>query len=286
MAVTTEKTSKKRAVKSLSSVIFKIVSFIFIWVIGISIGFSVANTLSGIAHNPPLLRLYNEAVPAIFIILTTLLFVYVVEKHKLTVWLSKSYWRDTMLGLGFGVVWIGSAVAILMVTNTLHINHRSSVQSLYIWIIALFLNTLMQELLVRGYIFSLLKQKYSTVAAVIVTTLLFTAIHGPDFGAYGILLLNTVTASIFFSLLLIYTRGLWAPIIAHFAWNLVGGIVLSGVVLADDYPSIFQISLSGSPLMNGGVAKIEGGIVVLLLNLVLIAVLAYLLKRRSNTIAR
>lgn len=36
----------------------------------------------------------------------------------------------------------------------------------------------MQELLVRGYLYQMLKQKHNIVAATIVTTALFTALHG------------------------------------------------------------------------------------------------------------
>ncbi len=83
-----------------------------------------------------------------------------------------------------------------------------------------------------------------------------------------------------FSLLLIYTKGLWAPVVAHFVWNFAGGILVSGVVLANDYPSFYKVSLHGNAIMSGGSTKIEGGIVVLLLNLILIGVVGYLLKKR------
>ncbi len=49
--------------------------------------------------------------------------------------------------------------------------------SLALYVVALFANTLTQELLVHGYPFSYLRAKHSTRAALVVTTLLFTGLH-------------------------------------------------------------------------------------------------------------
>ena len=89
--------------------------------------------------------------------------------------------------------------------------------------------------------------------------------------------------SIFVSLLLLWTEGLWASIVAHYIWNMVAGIIMNGIVLAADYPSILQVSLHGTPLFTGDAAKIEGSIITLGVNLVLVGVTAFMLQRKYQS---
>ena len=72
-----------------------------------------------------------------------------------------------------------------------------------------------------------------------------------------------------------------APTTMHFLWNGVGALVLGGVSLAEDYPHLLVTSFSGAPLLSGGACKIEGSLIVLLVNVSLIAVFAVLQRRRK-----
>ena len=68
----------------------------------------------------------------------------------------------------------------------------------------------------------------------------------------------------------------------HSFWNAVGAVILGGVSLAEDYPHLFTITFDGSTLLSGGIYKMEGSIVVLILNLILIAVLMFFLRQRAK----
>ena len=82
-------------------------------------------------------------------------------------------------------------------------------------------------------------------------------------------MLNVITMSLFVTAVLEYTDSLIAPIVIHFLWNGVGAIILGGVSLAEDYPHLFNMVISGNPILSGGSCKIEGSIIVLLMNLIL-----------------
>jgi hypothetical protein len=142
----------------------------------------------------------------------------------------------------------------------------------------------MQELLMRGYIYQLVKHEYNSIVSTIVTTALFTAMHGGAFEAGIIPVLNVVTMSIFITLLLEYTGSLLAPIIVHFIWNAIGAIILGGVSLADDYPHLLNSVFQSNSLVSGGDYKIEGSIVVLIVNMILIVVFAYLSLKTKETV--
>ena len=135
-----------------------------------------------------------------------------------------------------------------------------------------------QELLVRGYLYQMIKQKHNIVTATIVVTVLFTALHGGAFEAGVVPVLNVLTMSLLMTVVLEYSGSIIAPTIMHFLWNGIGALVLGGVSLADDYPNLLITSFTGNEILSGGVCKIEGSIIVLFVNMILIFLFMFLKK--------
>lgn len=192
-----------------------------------------------------------------------------IDKRKTQLHLTGRPVYNIILGCVTGSVWIGISVGILSIIGVVHIDGRNQISMLWLWMVSAFLNTVMQEMLVRGYLYQMLKSNYNTVAAVIVSTGLFTFAHGGAFEAGILPVLNVITMSLFVTAVLEYTDSLIAPIVIHFLWNGVGAIILGGVSLAEDYPHLFNMVISGNPILSGGSCKIEGSIIVLLMNLIL-----------------
>lgn len=139
----------------------------------------------------------------------------------------------------------------------------------------------MQELLFRGYMYHILKHQWNIPVATTITTILFTAMHGGAFEAGLIPVLNVVTMSIFVTLVMEYTQSILTPIFIHAFWNVVGCILFNTVALAEDYPSVLTTVFQGNSLLSGGNVKLEGSIVVLILNIGFCAIF-YLLNRKKN----
>ena len=74
-----------------------------------------------------------------------------------------------------------------------------------------------------------------------------------------------------------------APIMAHSIWNIIGALILGGVSLADDYPSVLTMTASANKLLSGGAYKIEASIVVTILNVVLMGIF-YIRYRKTKSI--
>lgn len=141
----------------------------------------------------------------------------------------------------------------------------------------------MQELLVRGYIYQLLKERYNLPAVVIVTTMIFTFMHGGAFEAGVIPVINVVTMCLFTLALYESEKTILAPIMAHSIWNIVGALILGGVSLVDDYPSVLTMTPSANKLLSGGEYKIEASIVVTILNAILMGIF-YIRYRKTKRI--
>lgn len=227
-------------------------------------------------------RLWAEAIPLISIIVFTVLF-WLLDRKKANLHLIDEPVKNMFLGSVTGIAWLGTAVILLLLTGVMQIESVNRIPMLGIWIFALFLNTITQEMLIRGYLYRMIQASYNTAAAGTATTILFTVLHGGAFEAGFIPVLNVLTTSIFITIVLEYTGSLIAPVMIHFLWNMIGAVFLGGVSLPDDYPHIFNTVFIGNPLLSGGLYKIEGSIIVFFLNLCLIGYFGFAVKKRRRS---
>ena len=233
------------------------------------------------SDRPAYWRLWAETTPLLAIIIFTAVF-WLIEKRTVKLNLFCKTAKGMAVGCIFGILWLGISVAVMFLIGVLRFESVNVVPDLPIWIAAAFLNVIMQELLVRGYLYQMIKQKHNIVFATILTTGLFVALHGGAFEAGFIPVMNVFTMSVLMTVVLEYTGSLVAPIIMHFIWNGIGAIILGGVSLAEDYPNLLNTALYGHEFLSGGACKIEGSVIVFIVNVVLIMLFCNLQRKRCN----
>lgn len=247
------------------------------------VGWALLAGLVPIPNSPngAIWRLWAELIPFIAIVGLTLLF-WLFEKRKVRLHIISAPIKNCAIGIVTGVIWLGTVTIISTLTGTMKILEKSTISMLWLWIFSVLINTIMQELLVRGYLYQMLKSNYNGIVAAVITTALFTFMHGGAFEAGIVPVLNVLTMSLLMTIVLEYTQSLIAPIFMHFIWNGVGAIILGGVLLADDYPHLYLTEFTGNVLLSGGAPKMEGSVIVFILNTILILVFAVTLKKRKH----
>lgn len=220
--------------------------------------------------DPALWRFFAELIPLCAIIVLTIIFTRI-EKIKFYEGFSKNVRKSIITGLLLGLIWIALPSFILFSSKNLYIVGKNQVENLGIWILSAFINVIMQEILIRGYIYQLIKRKYNIKLAVLFTTVIFTLLHGGAIEAGFVAIINVITMNLFINCLYEYEGNLLAPIAAHSIWNILGAIFLNVVSLASDYPSLISVTASNNVLMSGGAYKIEASILVTIINLLLMA---------------
>lgn len=259
----------KKAILTIS----KVIIFFIVW--------AVLSTVIDIpVENPVIWRFIAELIPLVVIIILTLIFIKI-EKQKLRIPINNNPLRGLLIGIFVGVLWLGFSAGLLILTNYLKITEINNVPMLWIWIISAFINVIMQELLVRGYIYQLIKEEYNLPAAIAATTIIFTLLHGGAFEAGIIPVLNVITMCLFTTFLYEAEGTILAPTMSHALWNIIGGLILGGVRLADDYPSFITMTPSKNQILSGGDCMIEGSVVVLIVNIILI--LIFYKRYKNNT---
>ena len=270
--------TEKKALKRIVITFVECICFFLGWAI-----LSAVLPLSN-SDNPALWRLWAEITPLLSIIAFTFIF-WIIEKKTIKLHLFNNPVKGVLLGTITGILWLGLPIIVMKLMKVIEFNGKNDIPLFFVWILAAFLNVIMQELLVRGWLYQVLKQKYNIAISTIVTTALFTLLHGGAFEAGLVPVVNVLTMSLLMTVILEYSGSLIAPTIMHFMWNGIGALVLGGVSLADDYPHLLNMIFSGSKLLSGGECKIEGSIVVLVVNVMLLAVFIGLQRKNGNNMA-
>jgi len=178
-------------------------------------------------------------------------------------------------GLGLGGFLILLAFALLWLGGWATIEPSDAWQSpaflasLFTWTII----SLVEEISFRGYILQGLIRAWGTPAAVMVSSLLFGAVHSlnPNASLLGVLVISGAGAMLAVAYLV--SNSLWLPIGLHIGWNLVEIHMLGFPGSGHTEPALLHTLTNGPEWLTGGAFGPEGGVLVLLVELVGIAIL-------------
>lgn len=141
----------------------------------------------------------------------------------------------------FGTIFLGPALAVSVaiggvmlrtpeIQSTIHQLMRDRWSAMLIGVLATTLAPLFEELLFRGFLLPLLVRSFGAAAGVVLCSLPFTLLHGPQYHWTWQHLLLLFSASVAFSLVRLRTGSTAASTLVHAAYNLTFFVVyvLSG----------------------------------------------------------
>jgi uncharacterized protein len=125
-----------------------------------------------------------------------------------------------------------------------------------------FTSAIFEEILMRGIIFRLIEEKLGSYIALIISAILFGAMHlsNPNSSLIAAIGL-AIQAGLLLAAAFIYTKNLWFPIAIHFAWNFtqsgIFGANTSGNALNK---TLIASKIEGAEWFTGGAFGPEGSI--------------------------
>ena len=196
-----------------------------------------------------------------------LLYWKVIEKKPLAAMgLSKKI-GTYFIGIAISVFLLVLSVIIIIVTGNM--KYQGIFENADVLMIILLTGGFMiqgaaEEILCRGIVLHVLKEKTSFLTAMIVSTILFILPHWSSlfageiiYGAIGVI--NLILISVIFSFLTIYFKSIWAACGLHSFWNAilysVLGLNLSGN--EETVTAIFHMQSVSDNIWNGGAYGIE-----------------------------
>ena len=181
------------------------------------------------------------------------------------VWLHRSAARPGVLAEGslLGLLAIGLPCAALLSVGWLAIEPSAAGS----WTAAavrvsllLLLAALAEELLFRGYLFAVLRERLGTGTALAITGVAFGYAHASNPGASVGALSLVALAGLFLGAVVVATKSLYAAWLAHFGWNWTMAVLLhipvsGGALETPDYRTVD----AGPDWATGGSWGPEGG---------------------------
>lgn len=265
--------------KTLGQIIGKYLLLITIWIISIVIADSLTIPIKGLGK-PSSVFLF-EFLPFLGMLLGHLIVIKFFEESGLSfIRLTKhKFFSKLFAGVFLGAFWLMIAVIPIYLLGQGQLTKVFSLTAtqLLIYFLVLFVNAAMQELLVHGYLFSLLQNKYSKITALIVTSILFLLLHPGAINAGIIASINVFGAGLIFGLIIIYFDSLFSATVAHTIWNYFGAVWF-GLIPLDNYPTMKLLKVTGDSIFIGDKNGMETSLTV---TISIILVIAMILVRKS-----
>ncbi|MCY1634501.1 CPBP family intramembrane glutamic endopeptidase [Marinifilum sp. D737] len=162
-----------------------------------------------------------------------------------------------LIGIGFGVLWINGNLSI---TN-INFNLFNLFQSVLIYCLV----SLNEEIIVRGYILQNFMDSMNRYLALVLSSLIFTALHllNPNVSFLGVT--NIFLAGILLGIGYIFTKNLWFPLALHFSWNFFQGPIFGFEVSGTKSDTLISQTITGNEILTGGNFGFEGSLLASIL---------------------
>jgi|GEM_PF-2428382 len=192
--------------------------------------------------------------------------------------------KDFIVGLIFGAASISAAFAILLIFNNVSLVYSIGKPKFNMNVLNGFILCSMtgfaEEIFFRGYCLKSICEKNSKSMAVVISSILFSALHSANPNVTPLFFINVFLVGILFSYMALKVN-IWFPIGFHGMWDYfegnVWGFPNSGIVTK----GIYNTKLVSSNIINGGLVGPEGGLAVTFIILVGFF-MVYLIKDRKG----
>jgi membrane protease YdiL (CAAX protease family) len=241
----------------------KIILALIICMAFVIIGQQIAGKLLGLT---PLDKNYRNLIKGIIVsllaITSYLIFFKKYEKREVTELSTNGIARNLIIGTLIGAVLQSLTILVIYLNGSFSIISVNPVSSIIIPLTIAFTIAIIEEILIRGIIFRVMEEKLGSYIALIISALIFGALHLPNAGST---LLSSLCIAVEAGLLLgaafMYSRNLWFPIALHFAWNFTQSGIFGAITSGNEKSnSLLVTKVEGSILITGGEFGPEGTI--------------------------
>lgn len=143
-----------------------------------------------------------------------------------------------------------------------------------------------EEFIFRGIIFQALIDRFNPYFIIIISSVLFSAVHLVNPHISNMALLNIFLANMLMSAMYYSTRSLWAPISFHFFWNWAQHLFLGSNISGNDFDASIFILKTNGEIWAGGIFGVEEGLAATITILISIPLAVIWLKPSPFIMAR
>jgi membrane protease YdiL (CAAX protease family) len=261
-------------------------------VFGVIVALRSGSTDLAFLQDPQLMNLLSLFATGLATVIV-LLYCKVMEKRSMDSvgFTKKRAFSDYIIGLLVGAGMFAAVIGINAATGAMSFDGMTGNLNYALWgafFVGFLLQGMSEEVLCRGFLMNSIAGKSSVLAAILINSVGFAALHLANAGIAPLAIVNLALFGIFESILVIRLDSIWMASAIHSIWNFVQGNVFGVLVSGNSFgESVFTFSSAeGMEVLNGGAFGAEGGLGVTAVLVVSIAVCLFAVKnRRDNPFA-
>lgn len=132
-----------------------------------------------------------------------------------------------------------------------------------------------EEVVVRGYVLNNMREKYSPIISVILSSVIFGALHLDNDHFTWIGFINISLSGALMAFLVLHTNSISASVGLHWSWNFIQGTVAGFNVSGEMERGIFAVESTSPQFLSGGEFGAEGSLSLIPITLIFICLLRY-----------
>ena len=206
-------------------------------------------------------------------------------------WASDIFTKNALwhllMGLAFGVVYMGLVVGIMWLCGCCTIQRLTWDGAAQLKVFMMFLGVAVgEEIIFRGVLFKWIDKRWGLWIAMVVSAFIFGFVHlTNDNATIWSSTAISIEAGLLFGAVYKWSGSLWIPIGIHWSWNYVQGNIFGFAVSGTDAGSSWlHVVTDGPDIITGGAFGAEASIISVLLGLgiTILFVWAYLKKNKKE----
>jgi len=230
-----------------------------------------------------LLPAKNLAMAAALLVVYALLVRILEHRHAREIGLRRGG-RQFAAGLALGVGLMSLVYLVLWSLGAARFGGGTGWGGLEVGLVSALTAAVLEELLLRAVLFRILEEVGGTSAAVLLSALVFGALHGanPDATPFSMVAI-AIEAGTLLALAFALTRNLWLAIGIHAGWNFAEGNLFGAPVSGTpEMHSVLATVLTGPDLVTGGGFGPEASVVSIAVCLAAALVFSRLIRRQGH----
>jgi CAAX protease family protein len=207
-----------------------------------------------------------------------------IERRQIKEFQGRGGFGEFFGGLGLGIGVFSAVMAVLWMLGVYHPGGWGTAAGLGAGVLYAMNAGVLEETLVRGFLFRLISMVGGTWSALVVTAALFGALHAGNPGAsLASSAAIAVEAGLLLGVAYALTGRLWFAIGLHAGWNFAEGSIYGMSVSGfEATPALFTGSLHGRTVLTGGAFGPEASVVAVVLCVATAAVLGRRMVRAGR----
>ena len=196
--------------------------------------------------------------------------------------------KEYAIGIVIALVMISAAAGLGVLTGSFSFKTAGavSIPITVLYLLGFVVQGMAEEVLCRGYLMVSLARKSPVWLSVLLSSLVFAALHLTNEGISPLAFINLTLCGAVFAVYILKRGSIWGAAAMHSFWNFfqgnLYGISVSGTGWGEGASLFRATAADGAAIWNGGAFGIEGGLCDTFVELAALLIIIFLVPKKKN----